>query len=206
MKTIEQLTAEKTQLINSDLVNNMPKIKEIEAQIKALKIQKALEHVNNTNSHKRDLARLAYHTEKPKIDVTCSDGSFHKTKIKKYPKLEALKHARATKTKDNLILELSVENVRFSMYRPDYKSGKETQYIEFADFAEFLEYNGIEPKDITLSEYLETIEKLKTANAELQTAIKAYKATCDQLRAYKLNGYQLLGHSNEHLYTYYPNV
>lgn len=202
METIETLKARQSELLNrTKIVESLPELREIDTKLKHLKKVAGLDAINAKYARIRESAKQAYDTEKPEIDVTCNDGSFHKTKIKNYPKLAALQYTSVSKSKDNLILELRVNGERFDMYKAEYKN-TETTYYNFENFEDFLTYNSIPVKEITLSEYDQMAESLNAANLELELAIAKYETTRKDLKIHRFQNWGLVGQSNTYLYKY----
>jgi hypothetical protein len=212
MKTLEQLKNEQTELFNllrTDKTvkfndETYQKIKAIEPLIKAAEREQLLKGVNAKQSRLRELARQAYECEQPTEDITTDSGHFHKTKVKKYPKIAALQYARAT-FKDGLTLDLNINGEKFYMFKSKYEYNKPTEYARPATFAEFLELNNIMVEDMTTEQFNEATEKLQAANDELQKQIAAYKSKLNEINNYALNNWGLTSQQAEHLYTYRAN-
>ena len=122
METLYSIKSEISNLIEQGIKPEiLPKIRELEGKKKELEKVQLLNGVNSKYKALRELGKLVYETEKPLIDITCNDGTFHKTKVKNYPNINKLSimYGRATKTKGNLILEMSVgmENFNFNIYK-----------------------------------------------------------------------------------------
>jgi len=210
-KTKEQLLTEKDGLLTklrSSRIDNydeiMPLLRDNELQLKHLAKVELLRQVNTKYSRLRDIALQAWECEQPAEDITCSDSSFHKTKVKKYPKIAALSYTSA-KWEDSRIVELRINGEKFRMYRQKYEYNKDTEYIRPESFTDFLALNSIPAKDITLTEYNEISEKLNDLNIELKTNIEKYKNSLESLNYSNLNYWGLIGQHPLHLYEYTPN-
>lgn len=187
---------------NGDTI--IPLLKENERQLKALERAAMLERVNGKYARLRELARQAYECEQPTEDITTSDGSFHKTKVKKYPKIAALEYAYGL-FKDGLLQEIRINGEKFQMYSTKYEYNKPDEHTRPATFAEFLELNSIPQADITEQQYTELCDKLNALNTELRANIEKYKAGLNALDVHLFNYWGLIGQSNMHLYEYTPN-
>lgn len=207
-KTKEQLTAEKNELIAKLGANNHNEIfallKVNETALKEIGKSELLKQVNNKYTRLREIARQAFECEQPTEDITCSDGSFHKTKVKKYPKLAGLQYASA-KWENNRITRLTINGERFTMYQAKYEYNKKTEYTRPATFAEFLALNSISPADITLQQYNDICEKLTALNEQLKKDIAKYQQGLESLNYHSLNYWGLIGQHDLHCYEYTPN-
>lgn len=207
-QTKEQLTAERNELI-SQLDKKNPKetlalLKENENKLKELARIELIKGVNSKYTRLRELARQAYECEQPGEDITTSDDSFHKTKVKKYPKLATLQYAYA-KWEDGRMTQLRINGEKFTMYRTKYEYNKETEYTRPETFGEFLDLNSIPQKDITIEEYNGICEKLALLNEQLKKDIEKYNQGLNGLNYSSLNYWGLIGQHNVHLYEYTPN-
>ena len=209
METLDSIKSEISTLIGQGIKPEiLPKIRELEGKKKELEKVQLLNGVNAKYKALRELGRLVYETEKPLIDITCNDGTFHKTKVKNYPNIENISKmfGRATKTKGNLILEISVGKDKFDLYKTTYEYQKENVYTPFETFEDFLTHNSIALKEITIDEYNEFSAKLKEANEELQKAIKVYEEKHKELNVSSFQYYGLATQSNIHQYTYSAKI
>jgi len=208
MKTKEQLQSEQILLINSINSDNYDEIsamlKENERQLKEIKITELLNQVNNKYTRIREMAKQAWECEQPNEDITCADGSFHKTKVKKYPIIASLEYCRA-KWEDNRITEIRINGERFTMYQAKYEYNKETTYTRPESFEAFLGLNSIPLKDITIDEYKAICDKLGALNEKLSKDIEEYKNGLNSLNYSSLNHWGLIGQHPLHLYEYTPN-
>lgn len=212
MKTREQLEQERRALLGMDFPTrkaNIDKwlkdINEIDAQLKSIRVNERLSQINHKYTRTREFARLAFEAEKPTEDITTSDGSFHKTKVKKYLKLAAIEYARG-QFKDGRLIELTVNGERFTMYKVVSKYNEPTTYEDFATFEEFLIANNVPCKEITIEVHDVLTSEIKEANEELETAIKNYKIKMERLQAYSYLNWEILRQKPEHLYTYDSNL
>lgn len=179
-------------------------IHEIDAKIKELNKAILLNQVNTKYFRLRQLALLVYECEQPIEDITSNDGSFHKTKVKKYPKIAALPYASAI-WENNRFMTIRVNGEKFSMFKTKYEQGKENEYVRPETFDDFLILNLIPVKEITMQEYNDMCEKLNALNDQLKKDIEIYKEGLKSLNNYSLNCWGLIGEHNVHLYEYTPN-
>lgn len=211
-KTKEQLLAENQQLINSfdgksraNVGDIMKVIKANQAIIKELDKVTLLRGINTKYSRLRDMALQAYECEQPTEDITTNDGSFHKTKLKKYPKIAALQYASA-KWDDNRLLTIRINGEKFTMFSAKYEYNKETVYTRPATFSEFLELNSIPANDITIEQYNAMADKLTALNEKLQKDMESYKEGLKALDIHSLNHWGLVSQHNVNLYEYLPTI
>jgi hypothetical protein len=208
MRTKEQVKQEQNaihaQLERENFETLMPKLKSLENELKEIERAELLSQVNAGQSRLRELARQAYECEQPGEDITCTDGSFHKTKIKKYPKIAALQYASAS-WEDGKLLRLRINGEKFEMYRTKYEYGKPNEYTRPGTFADFLELNNIMPEPLTMDGYLAMCSKLEAANAELDAAIENYRNKLTGLQIHSFSYWRLVSQSNTHLHKYAPN-
>lgn len=208
MKTIEQLNQERKALIDTlgtstERKNVFEQINAIDAEIRKLNQLGLLDRVNKEQSQKRAMALQAWEAEQPTEDITTNDGSLHKVKAKKYPKLAAIPYFRA-QFKDGILFEISTGRETFQMYRTKYEYGKPNTYTRPETFNDFLDLNGIQPETITIDAYLDFENKLNEANKALEDAIKEYENKRNELKVYKFQNIGLVEQSNTHLYKYTP--
>lgn len=209
MKTSEQI---KQQMNDARELLNLPDnfqkylsiIKPLEAELKEAKIRELLARVNERYNRLRGMAREIWECEIPSEDITTADGSFHKTKVKKYPKIAALQYLRANWENDRITV-FNYNGERFSMYRIKYEYGKPNEYTRPSSFEDFLELNLIPLREITIQEYKEKEEKLNEANEKLRAALKEYSQTRERLEIYKWNYWRLVGQHNLNEYEYKMN-
>lgn len=209
MKTSEQIKQqmnEARELLN--LPDNFQKylsiIKPLEAELKEAKIRELLADVNGRYNRLREMAREIWECEIPTEDITTADGSFHKTKVKKYPKIAALQYLRANWENDRITV-FNYNGERFSMYRVKYEYGKQNEYTRPSSFGDFLELNLIPLREITIQEYKEKEEKLNEANEKLRAALKEYRQTREKLGISKWNYWRLVGQHDLNEYEYTMN-
>lgn len=165
-------------------------IKALDVEIQREKRLIKLKQVNGEQSRLRDLARIAWEVERPDSDITCADGSFHATKIRKYPKLAAIKWCRATFSQDGMT-ELCFEGRNFLLCRKKYTPTEKYPKLIYPEtFEEFLDLNGIESKDITIEQFDELILNLNSAREALEKAADLYSKSVNLLNAYQ---YQNIG-------------
>lgn len=205
---IEKLKSEERQLIDKLTRENKediyPKLDAINKEITKQKRLALLDKVNARQTRLRELARQAWEAETPTNDITTNDGSFHATKVKKYPKLSALKYAYA-KFQDGLMTELRINGEKFNMYAVKYEYSKPNEYTRPKTFDEFLQLNHIMAKDMTLPEFEALIEANKKINETLESAIKAASAAREKLNMYSLSAWGLFNQRTEHVHPFEPN-
>jgi len=207
--TKEQLIAEKRQLIDNLTSANHNKtlklLKENEQAIKELDKIALLKQVNIKYSRLREIALQAYNCELPSEDITTNDGSFHKTKIKKYPNIAALQYASA-KWEDNRITQLTINGEKFYMYTTKHEYKKETIYTRPATFSEFLAFNTIPEQYMTIEQYNAMAEQLTALNTKLQKDMEDYKKGLESLKISSLSHWGITGQHNVNLYEYLPTI
>ena len=207
LTTKESLIAKKNQLCealngtNHDTI--LPLLKANEMAIKELDKIALLKQVNGKYSRLRDIALQAYECEQPMEDITTNDGSFHKVKAKKYPKIAALQYASA-EWKDNRIVSLRINGEQFYMFTTKHEYQKETVYTRPATFSEFLALNTIPEQDITITQYNAMAEQLTALNTKLQKDMEDYKKGLESLKISSLSYWGLAGQHNVNLYEYLP--
>ena len=194
MNTVEQLKAEVNALV-------MKKIHAKEAELKVARTAERLEQVNSKYDRRREYAAQVWEAEVPTEDPTTNDGSLHKTKAKKYPKLAALEYVRGT-WKDGHLTELLVNGERFVMYHTEYEYGQPLKYTRPETFEEFLKLNSIPVKPISAEEYAEFSAKLTAANERLKAAINEYDKERKELEVSSWNYWGLAEQSNTNTYIY----
>lgn len=194
----------RTALTSENYEETVKKMQSIDKQIKAARAAELLRNVNSSQTRKRELARQAFECEQPSEDITTNDGYFHKTKVKKYPKLAALQYTSA-KWEDDKITRLTINGEKFTMYQTKYEHNKPTEYIRPGTFADFLKLNHVSPEDITAEQFTEIGNKIKEANEEIQKQIEAYSNKMDSLNAYSLECWNLISKKAEHVYLYHTN-
>lgn len=207
--TKDELLAQKNELCNKLNANNhkevLQQLKENETAIKELNKIELIKKVNLKYSRLRGMALQAYECEQPTEDITTNDGSFHKTKAKKYPKIAALQYASAT-WEDNRITKLRINGEQFYMYRTKHEYQKDTVYTRPATFSEFLALNTIPEQDITIEQYNAMAEQLTALNTKLQKDMEDYKKGLESLKISSLSYWGLAGQHNVNLYEYLPTV
>jgi hypothetical protein len=208
MQTVQELQREMQNLrLNLSAENyeeTVKQMQEIDKQIKNVKVIELLNNVNSKQKRIREAAAQAWECEQPSEDITTNTGDFHKVKVKKYPKLEALKYVSA-KFENGFLYVLHVNGEKFTMYEKKYNGDQPPTYTRPASFADFLKLNHISPADITAEQFTEISSTIKEANEELQNHIKAYRAKMDSLNAYSLECWNLIHKKAEHVYLYHTN-
>jgi len=208
MQKIQELQKEmqdlRIGLTSENYDETVSKMREIDKQITAARTADLLNNVNRTQARKREFAKQAFECEQPNEDVTTNGGYFHKTKVKKYPKLAALQYSSA-KWEDDKITRLTINGEKFTMYETKYEHGKPTEYTKPKTFADFLRLNHISPADITAEQFKEIATTIKEANEEMQKHIEAYSKKMDILKAYSFECWDLIHKKAEHVYLYHTN-
>jgi hypothetical protein len=179
----------------------LTKLKALDKELTELNLHHLLKDINAEQERKRNFALQAWECEEPTEDPTNADGSFHKTKIKKYPILAALQYGRA-KWKDGVMKEINVNGHKFDMYRTTYESGKPNQYTRPETFKDFLVLNDIMPEPLTMDQYTKLKEEMDKANAEIDEAIKKYDQKRKELNTYSFQSWGLIEQRNTHFYKY----
>ena len=196
-----------TPLLDRAASKLMEQIRANEAELKALERNNLLNRVNREQRELREQAALIYECEQPSEDITCNDGSFHSTKVKKYPKLAALagNYVRGTFEK-GLLKELKTGLKTFYLLKPgEYIYGKETVYTRFDTFEAFLAYNSIMPEDLTIEQYNAVCEQCEAINAVFKVQVEKFAAQKSALGLSSLNHYGLFEQRNAgHIYEYTP--
>lgn len=207
MRTIEQLKEEKTQLISQLRIGAtgedkiFEQIRTIEDQIKQQKRIELINKVNREQASKREHARALWSCEEVLEDITTENGSFHKTKVKKYPLLASLQYIKA-KYKNGRLLEITYQGETFKMYHTAYEYGKPDQYTRPESFTAFLELNRIMTKDITLEEFNNNAREIEEAKKELEKQIEDYKTRLKAIDIHNLEEWGMITTSANHLRTY----
>lgn len=204
--TLELLQSQRTELVSQLRLNDKAKlkstlsqIKELDIEIKELNTIEKLSQVNTKYTRVREIAKLAWDCETPNEDITCNDGSLHKVKSKKYPKICALKYA-SLKYKDGLLFEIRIERETFQMVQVTYESNKPNVYSRPVSFEAFLCLNNIPLKEITLTEFKAIRNNLEVYNAELEEALKEYSEKTKSINVYSLESWGLTQRYNKTLY------
>jgi hypothetical protein len=200
MKTEQQLKAELKELISKlhDIRTDgkddeiLKLIQQKRDEIDYAERVNFLEQVNREHTRKRELAAQVWECEQPTEDVTTNDGSWHKVKIKKYPKLAALPYGNA-KYEDGVLTYIRTNGEKFRVVNYDNKRPD--------SFDEFLKLNYIMPEPMSIEQYNELDEQLQAAENELENAIKAYSEKMNRIKAHEMKCYGLLSQVCKKLYT-----
>lgn len=200
----QQIAALRPQLNGSDPKKVLQQMRELDQQLKQANRNELLERVNKQQTQKRELAAKVWECEETAEDITTADGSLHKTKVKKYPKLAALNYVHA-EVKDGKLIVINYNGEKFRMYKTQSSYNEPTIYTRFPSFVEFLEFNGIMPEPMTAEQFTEICNQLADANTEIRQQIEAYKAKLNKINSSALSCYGLIGQHPEHFYTYTPN-
>lgn len=207
MKTLETLKEEKTKLINSLKIGAtgedeiFEQIRNIEDQIKQQKRIELINKVNREQARKRETALIVWNCEEVFEDITTENGSFHKTKVKKYPKLARLSYVRGT-FKDGRIVELTHGGERFTMYKTKHEYNKPDQYTRPESFTAFLELNRIMLNEITPEEFNSNAQEIEEAKKLLEKQIEDYKTRLKAIDIHNLEEWGMITTSANHLRTY----
>lgn len=194
-KLAEQMTPENHETI-------VEKMNLLEREYNQERKLELLRNVNGYQSRRRELASQAWEAEETTEDITTADGSLHKVKARKYPKLAAIQYLSITEVKDGKIIEMRINGERFTMYRAKYEYNQPTTYTRPASFDDFLELNNIAKTDITIQQYEEIDEKLQKLNTDIKVQIEQYKKHVDLLNIYTLQSWGIASQNAEHFYTY----
>jgi hypothetical protein len=186
---------------SKDYKKEIEKLRALDAELSKLKLNKLLDTVNREQARKRANALLAWECEQPQEDPTNTDGSFHKTKVKKYPKLAALEYARGH-FKDGTLHTINIGGDKLTMCKTYYTAGQPDTYERPATFNEFLELNSIMIEDFTKEMYFSLKSELDKANEELENAFAKYSSERDRLNIYSLQGFGLITQNDTHQYKY----
>jgi hypothetical protein len=206
----EALKAQIKELVNSyffndsDAKNHIKKVQKLEKALKDVEREELLQIVNAKHDRLRAAALEVWEAERPTEDITTQDGSLHKVKAKKYPKIAALQYLRL-RFDGNQYVKADYNGQSFTMCKSVYEYNKPTQYKDFADFNEFLAFNSIMVKPITRAEFDKICTDLEEANNKLDEALKAYKLERERLHIHRLQYWGLIGQSALHEYKYTPN-
>ena len=207
--TKEQLLAEQRQLQDKLNATNHREIlqllRENEAAIRQLNKVELLNRINSKYSRLREIALQAWGCEQPTEDITTNDGSFHKTKVKKYPKIAALQYASAIWER-NRLTAIRINGEKFYMYSTKHEYGKETVYTRPATFSDFLALNSIPETDISIEQYNAMADKLSQLNEKLQRDMNEYKKGLESLQISSLNYWGIVVQHNLNLYEFLPTV
>lgn len=210
MKTLEQIKAQQNELFNKliedkgkDPQEILKQLKELEKEEKQARRQEAVNNFNRKYSALRDVALKIWESEyEAPADIVCNDGTLHKVKARKFPKLSALPWGRF-KTEQELIIEVSTGGNEWRLYDVTYNGyEKPKTYTKPANFQAFLELNNVPVKDMTLQEYNAISDKLNGLNDGIKKAIDKYKQEVKDLGIYSLNYWHMADQSNENFYTY----
>jgi hypothetical protein len=180
---------------------NLAKLKALDKELSELNLHQLLKDINAEQERKRNFALQAWKCEEPTEDPTNADGSFHKTKIKKFPILAALQYGRA-KWKDGVMKEINVNGHKFDMCQTICESGKPDQYKRPETFKDFLILNHIMPEPLTMEQYKKLKEEMEKANAEIDEAIKKYDQKRKELKTNSFQSWGLIEQRNTHFYKY----
>lgn len=177
------------------------KLHENEKKITALRITQMLERVNREQAAKREEAAKVWECEQPTEDITTNDGSLHKVKARKYPKLAALPYVRIN-FKDGHATEITTGRNKFYMYASKYEYNKPTEYTRPATFDEFLKLNSIQKEDISAKQFEKFSNELEAASVAVKAAIAQYDNKRTKLDCYQMQNLGLVNQSNTHFYLY----
>lgn len=208
---LEQLKAERaahTNILNlsKDPENWVKKANQLDQEIKKEQTILTLNKINKKQTNLRNLALQVWECEQPNEDITCLKHGFHATKVKKYPKIAALKYADGT-YKDGKLLTISVNGEKFRMYKETFISyEKGSEYTRPDTFEQFLSLNNIMIQEITETEFFAIIEENERNNQELEQAIKKAEEQRKKLNISMLNYWGLFRQEQKYLYTYNPSL
>lgn len=208
--TKDQLLAEKRKILDGFQAgkhrDNIAELLEINnKQIKELDKIELLKNINSKYSRLRAMALQAYECEQPEEDITTNDGSFHKTKVKKYPKIAALQYASAN-WENGRMPYIRINGEKFILFSSKYEYGKDTTFTRPATFSEFLALNSIPENEITIEQYNEISATLNALNEKLKADIAEYEKGLKTLKIHSLSYWGLVSQHNVNLYEYLPTV
>ena len=205
MNTIHELQNQiqqlRSEINNENYAQIVKEMQYLDKQISSIRITELLSNINAKQSRTRNFAKQAWEAEQPAEDVTTNDGSFHKTKVKKYPNLAAIEYARG-KYEDGLLTQLNINGEKFTLYEKTYHVGKPCTYTRPETFEKFLEINHIPKENITEAKYAEIGNAIEEANEVLHQQINAYKSKMEELKAYSYLCWEVVTQRSEHLMMY----
>jgi hypothetical protein len=190
-------------LTDATVKDYLSEIRKLEQELKEVERAELLNGVNAKQSKLRAAALLLWEAERPSEDITTNDGSLHKVKAKKFPKLAALDYLRL-KFDNGQYIEANLNGQSFRMAKIRSYYGKPNEYKDFADFNEFLEYNNIMTAEMTRAHFDNICIELEEANKMLDEAIKNYREERTRLNISSLQHWGLMGQSALHEYKYSP--
>lgn len=206
MRTVEQIKTEQKELLNTlreggNYEAYKEKMKAIDVELTTAKRTELLHLFNLKYSKIRAVALQVWEVGEIKEDIICNDGSLHKVKAKKYPKLSAIPYVRC-QFKDGLITRISAGGEDFDIYSQQIEYNKPTVYTRPETFTDFLELNYLPVEDMTLEQYEQFCAKLSEANEKLEEAMKQYEQARKALKVTRMQHWGFVEQSNCHLYKY----
>lgn len=183
------------------------KIKALEEEKRQLNKQKLIDKANKRHKEMRNFLKDVLAVNFPKHeDIQNNDGSFHATKVKKYPKIVALmeKYPYTRFTTDNGVY-IKAESGRetYTLREPFYSSGKPTVYKDFKTFEDALAYNSIKEKDLTLKQFLKLESKIQKESERIKKEVEKSYQKLKSLDVYYLENENLISQNrNNSFYTF----
>lgn len=165
----------------------------------------AIERYNREQAEKRAILKKLLDTERPVEDITNQDGTLHATKVKKYPKLEAINkelwNFSMIQNKADKWIEARTSGDNYRLMFWEYKNS-ETIYREFENFEEACKHNGIELKPLNVKKELRNIERLKDETEKMRKQLEAYSERCKKLNGYTLSSIGAIERRQEYHYNF----
>jgi len=182
----------------------LSELKAIEAKETENKKRRQLEQVNKEHAQKRETLNALILCPMPVEDIRVSDGSFHATKIKKYPELQKLVEGRYFRFEFAADCYHSAKDGRnrYSIWKPVYENQK-TSYIPFDSFDAACEFNGILPKELTFAEFQKIESAVIAESNRIKAEISKSQQKMSDLGVYMLSANNLLRSSQSHITEYF---
>ncbi len=171
-------------------------IKTLEKEKREAAEIKKLNAVNRKHEERKNFLIELLALEFPKDeDIQNNDGSFHSTKLKKYPSLsefmEKYKYARFT-TDKGIYTECKEGRHTYRILRSHYNSGEPNSYTKFESLEEACSYNWIQFKQMTYKKFQALQKSILKESAKMQKAIAIHNEKINSLNAYFLENEQLI--------------
>lgn len=184
------------------------KIRKAEEKIRVSKKETILKAVNKKHKERKQILKTLLDTELPKEDITNNDGTFHASKIKKYPQIMALKDRfdwLRLKIDGNCNTYIKVEIGRdsYDLVETIYKSGEPNEYKPFESFESALSYNRIRAKETTLKQFLSLEKKILKESKRIKEEVEKSYQKIKELDSYFLENENLITRRSSNYYEYY---
>jgi len=183
----------------------MAELKAIDAKQTEQRKREKLNQVNTDHAKKREILTALLSVPMPDEDIRVNDGSFHATKIKRYPELKALVDGQYLRFEfaANCYHTAKNSRERFSILEPTYEYGKPDSYKPFESFEAACDYNGILPQEMTFAEF-QRIESAVLAESErIKAEISKSQQKMRDLGAFTLSSNNLVRTSQMHVTEYF---